>query len=210
MKNILIPLLAAALCITVLSKWTDGFRAFTVFSYTLNKAGEMPRTFPDMELVNQEGEKFHIKDKHKYILVNYVYLNCPDVCHKVNNRLETIYHLIPKEHFTSDLEFVTVSFDPERDDIDRIKKYRNLFDKDDISGWNFAIPSQTQFHDLNHYLKDAGIWAVPAPVSGMINHSVYIFLISPDNKVVATFDPARESDEEIAEGIRMFVEKRNS
>lgn len=208
MKSILIPLATAVVCILAISQWTDGFRAFTVFSYTLNKAGDMPRSFPDMELMNQEGEKFRIRDEGKYVLTNFVYLNCPDVCHKVNNRLETIYHLIPSEYFSDDLKFVTISFDPERDDVDRIKKYRNLFDKDDISGWDFAIPYHSRFGNLDEYLKDAGIWAVPAPASRMINHSVYIFLISPENKVITVFDPGRESDEEIANGIRKVIQKK--
>lgn len=205
MKHFLFPLLMAGICVTVLYVWTGGFRAFTVFSYTLHQAGQMPRSFPDIGLMNQDGESFHLKDEGKFVLINFVYLNCPDVCHRVNNRLETIYHLIPPGLFVHDLQFITLSFDPERDDVERIKKYRKLYEKEDISGWDFAVPGPVIGKDLQVYLKQAGIWAVPAPANGMINHSVYIFLVSPDNKVVATFDPARETDSKIAADIQSAI-----
>ncbi|MBS1949096.1 MAG: SCO family protein [Bacteroidetes bacterium] len=198
MKKIWVPLVALLLCILVLSKWTDSFRAFTIFSYTLQQAGTTPRDFPDIPLVDQDGKVFHIKDKHKYVLVNFVYLNCPSVCHKVNNRLEKIYHSISPEEVPSQLEFVTVSFDPKNDDIQRIKKYRSFFGTN-INGWSFALPYQTGQNEFAQYLHQIGVWAYPAPGSGIINHSIYIFLVSPENKIIRIFDPAREDNLTITE-----------
>ncbi|MBS1632924.1 MAG: SCO family protein [Bacteroidetes bacterium] len=207
MKKILIPFLALAISLTVLAKWTGGFRSFTVFSYTLQQAGNIPRDFPDIPLIDQDGNVFHIKDKHKYTLINFVYLNCPSVCHKINNRLEKIYHSINPDIVPSQLEFVTISFDPDNDDVEKIKKYRNFFGAD-ISGWTFALPYRTALPGFENYLHQVGIWASSAPGTGIINHSIYIFLVAPDNKIIRVFDPAREDDHFIA-GNTLSCLKRN-
>ena len=200
MKKVLIPVFSLALCFTIIWKWTLGFSAFTIFSYTLKSAGEIPRTFPDLQMINQDGKVFSMKEKQKYVLVNFVYLNCPYVCHKVNNQLEHIYHLFDRNTVPSKLEFVTLSFDLKNDDIKKIQLYRNYFGSD-ISGWSFALPYQSSQQAFNQFLGKLGVWKYSVPSTGIINHSVYLFLISPDGKIVKTFDPARDNDYIIAEQI---------
>lgn len=206
MKKILIPVIALGICLTVIWKWTLGFSAFTVFSYTLQTAGDLPRTFPDMPMINQDSVVFHLKEKHKYVLVNFVYLNCPYVCHKVNNQLEHIYHLFDSTTVPSRLEFVTVSFDLKNDDVEKIKKYREYFGKD-ISGWSFALPYQSTQETFDKFLNKVGIWKYATPEKGIINHSIYVFLIDPENKIVKVFDPARDSDNTIVEQIKVCLKK---
>lgn len=205
MKHLLPPLAALLLCIGGLWGWTKGFTTYTVFSHTLAQAGPLPHPFPDIPLISQDSTVFRIKDMHKYVLVNYVYLNCPNVCHKVNNRLEGIYgqlegHLVP-----SALELVTISFDLRNDDVRKLKNYRLLF-QGGLQGWTFALPYASDEQAFGSYLKQAGIWAFRLPETGIINHSVYLFLISPANEVVRVFDPAREDDNAIIAGIRACVQ----
>ncbi|GAB1429904.1 hypothetical protein MASR2M18_07370 [Ignavibacteria bacterium] len=200
MKKILVPVIALAICSAILWKWTLGFSSFTVFSYTLDTAGEIPRAFPDLQMIDHNGNTFSLKDKGKYILLNFVYLDCPSVCHKVNNRLENIYHSFDSSVAYSRLEFVTLSFDLKNDDIRKIRSYREHFGKD-ISGWSFALPYQSDQERFDRFLHNAGIWKYTNPATNITNHSVYLFLIAPDNKIVRVFDPARESDKSIVEQI---------
>src|ERR1035437_10020340 len=167
MKSILIPVFSLFICLFVIWKWTYGFKAFTIFSYTLNEAGIIPRQFPDIQMIDQDSTIFNIKDKHKYVLVNFVYLNCPYVCHKVNNQIENIYHLFSPAVVPSQLEFVTVSFDLKNDDINKIKKYRSYFGNN-ISGWTFALPYHSDQNDFNKLLRKAGVWTYLIPESGII------------------------------------------
>lgn len=147
-------------------------------------------------MITQDSIVFHIKDKQKYVLVNFVYLNCPNVCHKVNNRLEEIYDSINHEIIPSKLELVTVSFDMKNDNLQKIRNYRNHFGGD-ISGWSFALPFKIQQHEFDQLLERIGIWMKAAPESTIINHSIYLFLVSPENEIIKIFDPARESNTEI-------------
>lgn len=200
MKKGLIPILSLAICLLIIGKWTKGFSAFTIFSYTLREAGDIPREFPDLPMINQDGQVFHLKDKHKYVLMNFVYLNCPYVCHKVNNRIESVYHLFDRSVVPSKLEFVTVSFDLKHDDIQKIQRYRSRFGAD-ISGWSFALPYECNQETFDQFLHQLGIWKYAVPSTGIINHSIYLFLVSPDNKIIKVFDPARDSDDTIVEQI---------
>lgn len=200
MRKVLIPVLSLGICFMVIWRWTLGFSAFTIFSYTLHEAGKIPRPFPDLAMINQDGTVFSIKEKQKFVLVNFVYLNCPYVCHKVNNQIEHVYHLFDQSIVPSELEFVTISFDLKNDDVEKIKKYRNFFGAD-ISGWSFALPYQSDQEQFDRFLHQLGIWKYSVPSTGIINHSIYLLLISPDNNIVRIFDPARDSNTFIAEQI---------
>lgn len=206
MKKILIPVLSLAICLSIVWKWTDGFSAFTIFTYTLNEAGNTPREFPDFKMIDQDSNVFDLKNKHKYVLINFVYLDCPYICHKISNRIDDIYHLSDKAIVPKKLEFVTVSFDPERDSIKKIRNYRSGFGSD-INGWAFALPYQYNKQKFTRILRSIGVWTHQVPQTGMINHSLYLFLVSPENKIVRIFDPAREDDHTIIEQINTCIEK---
>ena len=207
MKKILIPIFALIICVTILWKWTYGFSAFTIYSYTLKEAGDAPRAFPAFQMVNQNGNTFNLKDKHKYVLVNFVYLNCPLACHKVNNQIEQIYHLFSPAIVPEKLEFVTVSFDLVGDNIQKIKNYRSHYG-DNIDGWTFALPYHSNQQDFTRVLRKIGVWTYEVPSTGIINHSLYLYLISPDNKVVKTFDPARDDNQTIIEQINKCLKEK--
>ena len=207
MKKILIPVFSFLICFLVIWKWTHGFSAFTIFSYTLNEAGATPREFPEIQLIDQDSNTFKITDKHKFVLMNFVYLNCPLVCHKINNRIENIYHLADPEIVPSQLEFVTISFDLKNDDVSKIKKYSSYFTSD-INGWTFALPHHLTQNEFNKFLQKTGVWLYQIPESGLINHSIYLFLISPDNKIIKIFDPAREDDPEITEQLNKCLKEQ--
>ncbi len=207
MKKFLIPFIALAVCLSVIWKWTSGFSAFTYFSYTLKEAGSLPRSFPDLPMISQDSNVFHLKDKHKYVLINFVYLNCPYVCHKVNNQLEDIYHLVDTSIVPSRLEFVTMSFDLKNDDVQKIRKYRSYFGTD-ISGWTFALPHGVDNNAFNAFLKKVGVWKYAVPATGIINHSIYLFLIDPKQEIINVFDPARESTDQIVQKIESCIESK--
>lgn len=200
----MIPIFSLLICTSVIWKWTYGFSAFTIFSYTLKSAGSTPRDFPEMKFISQDEKIFELKEKKKYVLVNFVYLNCPYVCHKVNNQIEEIYHLFDSTMVPSQLEFLTISFDLKNDDLVKIKRYRERFGTD-INGWSFALPYQSDQETFNRFLIQAGIWKYQIPASGVINHSVYLLLINPKNKIVKIFDPARENSQAITSQIKSCV-----
>lgn len=207
MKSVLIPVLSFVICFFIFWKWTYGFKAFTIFTYTMNKAGKTPREFPAFQMIDQNSNEFNIRDKHKYVLINFVYLDCPYACHRVNGELDRIYHLFSKEIVPSQLEFVTVSFNPESDNINRLKNYRNNFGND-ISGWTFGVPYHSDQHEIKQILREVGVWTYKSQESGIINHSLYLFLVSPVNKIIKIFDPSVDSYRTIIEQINECIKEK--
>ncbi len=191
LKLVITPLLTLVLCILILSKWTYGFKAFTVFSYALEKSQPRTKELPKIQLHNQDSIPVDIHTINKYKLINFVYLDCPFVCHKVNNQLEAIYHLMDSVNMLPEIELITISFDIENDNIRKIKNYRSHFE--DIEGWDFAIPTNTNQKDFNIFLNEIGVWINKSSINGIINHSSNLYLISPKNKIMELFDPNREN-----------------
>ncbi|TAN15002.1 MAG: SCO family protein [Chitinophagaceae bacterium] len=207
LKQIFIPVFSLAVCLTILYKWTRGFSAFTIYSYILEQAGPVPRQFPSIQFINQDGNIFDIKDRHQYVLVNFVYLDCPGVCQKIDNKLEDIYHSLDTAIIPSRLALLTVSFDLKNDNINKIKQYRNFFGTK-IDGWTFAVPYKINGNEFHQFLQKIGFWTYQIPGTGIINHSVYMFLISPDDKIIKVFDPARENNSSIIEQILQCVKTK--
>ena len=203
----LIPLFTFAICLAVIWKWTYGFSAFTVYSYTLKEAGNTPRVFPDFEMIDQDGKSFNLHEKHKYVLINFVYLGCPYACHKVNFQLDKIYHQFSENIIPEKLAFVTVSFDLKDDHIDKLRNYRNALGTD-IGGWTFARPSNFTQDNFFRLLHNIGIWTYEIPETGIINHSLNLFLISPDGKIIKIFDPGREDNRTIIEQINTCIREK--
>lgn len=202
-KKILIPIFAFAICFFALWKWTYGFSAFTIYSYTL-KAADNTSTFPDLQMIDQDGKAFNLKEKHKYVLINFVYLSCPSACQRINSRIDQIFHQYGRSIVPEKLEFVTVSFDLKDDNLKEIKDYRNNFGPD-LDGWTFARPSNSNQKDFEKVLRRIGIWIYQVPTTGMFNHSLYLFLISPDNKIIKILDPAKDNNQEIIDQINQCL-----
>lgn len=208
MKKVLMPFLVLLFWVVLIGIWSSGFSSFTIFSHTLSKAGDLPRVFPDLELVNHDEEIVHLEKREEFKLVNFVYLSCPLVCHKINNRLETIYHQIDDDVLTKYLHFYTLSFDLERDNVERIRSYRAHFtDAGAVINWDFAVPYKLSQKEFDTFLKQLGVWKYTHPETRITNHSIYLFLLDSDNNIIRIFDPARESDELILKEIDQCLKK---
>lgn len=210
MKNWIAPFFVLFFWLALIGFWSSGFTTFTIFSKTLVQAGELPREFPELELINQDAEVLHLDGDKSYKLVNFVYLSCPEVCHKVNNRLESIYHKLQETDFDKQLHFVTLSFDLDRDNVERIRLYREYFKgKGAIDSWDFAVPNHLSQAQFDRFLSNLGIWKFTDPQTGLTNHSIYVFLLSPENKIIRVFDPARQTDEDILQKLNEWISHEN-
>src|SRR5690606_4004525 len=96
---------------------TDGFRAFTAESARVYQLLEDQPRFPVVELEDSEGRTYPISDfQGKYMLVTFFYSSCPSVCIELERNMSLVYDRIPKAYFDQDIVFLSISFDPDRDD----------------------------------------------------------------------------------------------
>ena len=150
------------------------------------KAGEK---VPDLELINQDGKKFHLSDlKGKAVLVTFIYTRCPlpTFCPRLSTAFSKIHEDLAKN--ADDLNkthLLTISFDPDYDTPVVLRKYGMAYLKDDPSGfahWDFATTSPDDLHLLSE-----AFGLIFIEEDNQISHSMNIILIGPDGTVVKSW-----------------------
>jgi len=102
----------------------------TLFIFSTCNSG--PEIIDDLsdksfDVLNQNGEKITFPDDYegKYVIMGFIYTNCPDICPLVTQNMIKVQKELgnPK-----DVHFLGVTFDPKRDTPERLKEYKGVFD----------------------------------------------------------------------------------
>ena len=94
--------------------------------------------FPDLILVNQDGESLRLHSdllEGKVLVVNSFFTSCPTVCPKVTRRLKSVQNWLGSR-LGRDVFMVSISVDPETDTPERLKAYAERFRARE--GWQFV------------------------------------------------------------------------
>jgi len=93
---------------------------------------------PSFELTDLDGGKVSLENTNgKVRVIYFFYSNCPDVCPPTTYLMSEAQNELKKKGvFGSDVEFLSITFDPERDTTEAIKKFAGKFDVD-AAGWKF-------------------------------------------------------------------------
>ncbi|MDZ7764761.1 MAG: SCO family protein [Melioribacteraceae bacterium] len=129
------------------------------------------------ELLNQDSVEVTFPDvvSGKIAIVGYVFTNCPDICPLTTNNMRIIQEKV-KEEGIEDVEFVTVSFDPEYDTPSVLKEYAEIR-KLDTSNWTFLTGEKSETDRL---IRDVGVVAVPSDSTEMEDGEMMYFYIHTD------------------------------
>ena len=83
-------------------------------------------TFPDFELVDQADKNIGAKDlKGKIFIADFIFTTCPNICPIMTGNLKRV-----QDEYLNDKDFrmVSISVDPEHDNVDSLAKYAKKFD----------------------------------------------------------------------------------
>lgn len=90
-----------------------------------------PATAPDFTLTDQSGNPFRLHDQRgKVVLMFFGYTNCPDVCPITLSEFKKIKAGLGSR--ATEVVFVFITVDPERDTPERLRLYVGSFDPDFI------------------------------------------------------------------------------
>lgn len=83
------------------------------------------RLAPGYLLVNQDGDTVTSEDaRGDIVLYNFAYTNCGEECDEMNETMIEIQDRLDEvDAADTDIKFVTISFDPERDDPEVLRDY---------------------------------------------------------------------------------------
>lgn len=196
--NLVIILLAAAIIGGVAYWYWWGQTKLPV----LDRAADFTMT----NVKTGQPESFHETAGARVKLVEFIYMNCPDICPattlnmaKIQNELKT------KKLFGKDVEFAAITFDPARDTPDVIKKYADGM-KLDWNGWAFYRGTEDQTKEV---LKSYKLIAEKQDDGTYMHQIRSLYLIDRHNNIRKIYRMGQDmNDQEILQDIvRLTKEK---
>ncbi|WP_156488268.1 SCO family protein [Fictibacillus phosphorivorans] len=134
---------------------------------------------------DQDGQSFGLSDlEGKVWMTNFIFTNCETVCPPMTAHMAKLQQMAKEEKV--EVEFVSFSIDPKRDDAAALTKFGENYDAD-FSNWHFLGGyDQKQIEQL---ARDSFKTPVVAdPNSDQFIHATAFFLVNKDGKVVSRYD----------------------
>jgi len=147
----------------------------------------------DIVMETAFGEKYDFEDKPKKArLVEFMYTNCPDVCPVTSLEMSHLKNELEKDGvFGEDIEFITVTIDPERDTEEVMKDYAERFEvESDEEGWYFLRGSE----ENTEKLADSLDFLYRDPGSGEIIHATDVYFMDEDDHLLEKFTMGESFD----------------
>ncbi|NMB81039.1 MAG: SCO family protein [Ignavibacteria bacterium] len=158
-------------------------------------------------LIDQDEKEVYFPGfvKGQTVVAGYIFTNCPDICPLTTNNMRLIQERLKKDEVTN-VQLVSISFDPENDSPEVLKKFaeiRNL----DLSNWTFLTGAKPVIDKL---MKHIGVVAVPGDStvfpSGKVTyyyvHTDRIQLIDGEGRIRKNYPGSSINIDEIIEDIK--------
>ena len=158
------------------------------------------------QLVNQDSNKvvFPNDFKGNITVMSFMYTNCPDVCPLTTNNLRMLQEQLKKDNVKG-VQFVEVSFDPDRDTPSILKKYADVRSIDEK---NFQLLTGNK-KVIDSLLKVMNIYAIPGDTIKYDNggftysfiHTDRITLLDRESRIRKEYKGSIVNQKEILEDI---------
>lgn len=186
MKTALASLAAVVAGAWVLWSATDGARAFTAEGARRLAVREQPRAIPgDTRLEDQRGNRLSLQDlRGNIVVLDFIYTRCADLCVAVGNSLQVIRDSLPADELGNKVSFVSISFDPRRDDPASLAWYAGRH-RAGYDHWRVARVAREE--KLGPLLEVFGVKVLPDGWGGY-QHNAAIYLLDRQGRLVRIFD----------------------
>ncbi len=148
-----------------------------VFSFLITSSSNAENTIPEFRFYDQNQKIVTPKDLlGKYWVLNFFFTSCPKVCPMLNGK---VFALNQKFKNEPNLNFLSVSVDPDRDTFPVLLKYAEKF-KAPSSRWQFARGASSEVTQL---VADLKLAAGPS----IDEHNSRLTLIDPEGKIIGYY-----------------------
>lgn len=184
-RTVLSSLLVLMFGVVLFYIGTDGFQAFTAEKARVNQLMDEKPQFPDVTLEDNNGRTYSFSEfEGKYVFITFLYTSCGTVCPELEVNMSEVYKRIPEEYIGHDIQFLSISFDPERDDPKTLDTYRQAFGSDGET-WRMArIPDQKELESL---LDRFGVIVIPDEYGNFAHNSAF-YLVNPKGQLIEVMD----------------------
>jgi protein SCO1/2 len=156
------------------------------------------------ELVNQDSAavSFPSDFEGEYLVVGFIYTHCPDICNITTANLQNISKQLED---TSDVHYVAITFDPERDTPSVLKKYMQNFKLDEKDFTMLTGDSDTIDNVMAGMDIQAQVSFTKTKNNGdriyMMNHTDRISVIDPESRVRFEYPGSKVPPENVIEDL---------
>ena len=141
------------------------------------------------ELVNQDSMNvnFPIDFRGQYVVMGFVYTNCPDICPLITQNLIKIQKDLG---YPANVQFLGVSFDPKRDTPEVLHRYKEVFKVDDNVNFLTGEPTIVQtFMDSVRVRTQESMRTTTENGKEIyfLNHSDKIMVMNPKGEIIIEY-----------------------
>ncbi len=139
-----------------------------------------PREIEDFTLMSSDGDEFTLSEhRGEVVLLFFGYGTCPDFCPTTLAELRRVYAELDEPVERTKIVFITV--DPERDSLETIGRYTDIFHED-------FIGLRPELEDLDGLLEQFGVVAEKrflgeSEFAYLVDHTATLFLINPQGQL---------------------------
>jgi len=168
----------------------------------------------DFKLSERNGESIGLETlKGKINVVNFFFTSCSVICVEMTNSMKEIQDDFPNAIKHGDLQLVSITVDPERDTVEKLREYADRAGADKTR-WLFLTGEQSEIYQLAQSSFKLGV-AVNDPESiaqgqDAVMHSSKLVLVDGKGIVRAYFDGRDEKKvNELKKAIRRLLQENS-
>ena len=147
---------------------------------------ELPRLWqiPDFSLTERSGKAVTLADLQGHVwLADFFYTSCPGPCPMLSSRFSDLQKELSAN---TDLRFVSISSDPEKDTPDVLQKYAEHFHATDR--WLFLTGEKSAIYSLANQGFKVSVVEDKNNPEGPVVHSTKLILIDRNGTVRGVYD----------------------
>ena len=155
---------------------------------------------PEFALTSQDGAQVTLAAlRGKVVAVTFIYASCPDVCPMLTDKLARVQDALGSD-FGSEIAFVSITTDPERDTPEVLKGYAEAFEAN-LAGWSFLTGEPAAVLEVAHRY---GV-AVAKAADGQVDHTMLTTLIDRQGTMRVQYLGYRFDEEEFRRDLQSLV-----
>lgn len=146
---------------------------------------------PGFDLVDAKGDPVRLSDfEDKIVILNFIYAGCLDVCPLHSEKIADIQRLLNESPMKAQVQFVTVTTDPERDTAEVMEGYGENHGLDPVN-WIFLTRKPGEPEDATRVLARAYGLEFTETEDGQQMHGVVTHVIDRGGRLAAKFHGLR-------------------
>jgi len=190
-----------------INRWRPAYKILTLF-WSLAWAGNLAmaetlpkiKLAPEFTLTRQDGKRLSLKDlRGKVLAITFIYASCTDTCPLLTAKMTGIQDRLGPA-FGPEVNFLSITVDPERDTPDVLKRYAEAY-KANFAGWAFLTGTTAEIRDVT---KRYGIYYKKMP-SGDVDHTFLTSLVDQNGTLRVQYMGVKFNPDEMLRDLQSLV-----